>query len=102
MKISKMMAFLLLGLCMTEWMMAQPAWAVSHKKATLAQKKQLRKVNPRAQLGTSFRFDGTTLRGKYQSALGTTATVENDKYLDNLLGGRKSFRDRVHEDEKRN
>lgn len=61
-----------------------------------------RKKNTGAKLGTSFKFDGTTLRGRYQTSLGTTATVENDKYLDNLLGGRKSFQDRAQEDEQRN
>lgn len=56
----------------------------------------------KAQLGTSFRFDGTTLRGKYRTSLGTSATVENDKYLEDLLGGRRSFKDRIQEDQKRN
>ncbi len=60
------------------------------------------KRNSNVQLGTSFKFDGTTLRGKYQSALGTSATVENDKYLEDLLGGRKSFADRTQEDRERN
>ena len=54
------------------------------------------------QLGTSFRFDGTTLRGKYRTSLGTSAIVENDKYLEDLLGGRRSFKDRIQEDQKRN
>lgn len=55
-----------------------------------------------AKLGTSFKFDGSTLRGKYQSALGTSATVENDKYIDDLLGGRKHFSDRIQKDDQRN
>ena len=67
-----------------------------------AQTKPQKKVGPKAQLGTSFKLDGSTLRGKYQTALGTNATVENDKYLDDLLGGRKSFQDRIQEDAKRN
>ncbi len=56
----------------------------------------------KAQLGTSFKFDGTTLRGKYNTSLGTSATVEDDKYLDDLLGGRKSFEDRNQKDNQRN
>ena len=56
----------------------------------------------KAQLGTSFKFDGTTLRGKYNTSLGTSATVEDDKYLDDLLGGRKSFEDRNKKDNQRN
>jgi hypothetical protein len=61
-----------------------------------------KKGNSKAKLGTSFKFDGTTLRGKYQTSLGTNATVEDDKYLDDLLGGRKSFSDRIKKDDQRN
>jgi hypothetical protein len=61
-----------------------------------------KKGNSNSKLGTSFRFDGTTLRGKYQTSLGTNATVENDKYLDDLLGGRKNFSDRLLKDDQRN
>lgn len=56
----------------------------------------------KAQLGTSFKFDGTALRGKYQSSLNTKATVENDKLLDDLLGGRREFADRIQDDQQRN
>ena len=31
-----------------------------------------------------------------------TATVENDKYLDDLLAPRKSFNDRIEQDQQRN
>ncbi len=60
------------------------------------------KTNSQAQLGTSFKFDGSSLRGKYQSSLGANATVENDKYMDDLLGGRKKFDDRIRDEKKRN
>ena len=56
----------------------------------------------KAKLGTSFKFDGTALRGKYQSSLNTKATVENDKLLDDLLAGRKQFNDRIQDDQQRN
>ena len=56
----------------------------------------------KAKLGTSFKFDGTALRGKYQSSMNTTATVENDKLLDDLLRGRTQFEDRLQEDQTRN
>lgn len=46
------------------------------------------------QLGTSFRFDGSSLNGRAHSPFGTTAVVENDKYLEDLLGARKNFDDR--------
>lgn len=59
-------------------------------------------INPQAKLGTSFKFDGTNLRGKYQSSLGTTATVENDKFLNDLLKGRTQFEDRRQQERNRN
>ena len=55
----------------------------------------------RAKLGTSFRFDGSSLHGKFQNSPSTTATVENDKFLEDLLGARKHFEDRQKEDQER-
>ena len=63
-------------------------------------KKTADKLN--AKLGTSFKFDGSSLRGKFQSTMGTAVAVENDKYLDDLLSGRKHFEDRLQEDNNRN
>jgi hypothetical protein len=61
-----------------------------------------RKKGPSAKtqvtLGTSFRFDGSSLHGKYQTSPATTATVENDKFLEDILGARKNFDDRVAND----
>gem|GEM_PF-3337297 len=45
-------------------------------------------------LSTDVRFDGSAVHGKFQSAADGVATVEDDKYLDDLLGVRKSFADR--------
>lgn len=53
-------------------------------------------------LGTSFKFDGSALRGKYQTSLSTKAAVENDKLLEDLLGGRTQFEDRIQQDQERN
>lgn len=75
---------------------------ISVTAATQKRSAKYKKTEPKSQLGTSFKFDGTSLRGKYQTSLGTNATVEDDKYLDDLLGGRKSFNDRTQEDKKRN
>ena len=58
--------------------------------------------NDKSHLGTSFRFDGTSLHGKFQNSPSTTATVENDKFLDDLLGARKHFDDRLKKDSERN
>lgn len=67
-----------------------------------AAKKKAAAKNSDAKLGTSFKFDGSSLRGKYQSSMSTTATVENDKYMDDLLAGRKEFSDRQQRDQERN
>lgn len=55
-----------------------------------------------AHLGTSFRFDGSSLHGKYQTSPEATVSVENDKFLEDLLGARKNFDDRIKRDTERN
>ena len=45
-------------------------------------------------LGTSFSFDPASVRGKYKIASQGIATVEDEKLIDDLLGVRKSFKDR--------
>lgn len=94
--VSKLALFLL---CIT--MSLNPALATS-KQAAKGKVKKSEVTGSKAQLGTSFKFDGTALRGKYQSSLSTAATVENDKLLDDLLRGRTQFEDRQREDAKRN
>ena len=69
--------------------------------ATTPAKKNV-KMPAQAKLGTSFKFDGTALRGKYQSSLNTAATVENDKMLEDLLKGRTQFEDRKQDETVRN
>lgn len=61
-----------------------------------------KKASNHAQLGTSFRFNPNALHGKRQVSPNLTATVENDKYLDDLLGPRRSFKDRLEQDKQRN
>lgn len=77
---------------------------VKNKKTVAGQSKAQAQVKQKAKakLGTSFKFDATTLRGKHLSAFGTNATVENDKYLEELLAGRKDFNDRMQDDQNRN
>ncbi|WP_413574469.1 hypothetical protein ACLVWU_09600 [Bdellovibrio sp. HCB290] len=71
-------------------------------QTAFAANKAKKAEGPKAQLGTSFKFDGSALRGKYQSSLNTKATVENDKLLEDLLAGRKEFNDRIQDDQNRN
>lgn len=55
-----------------------------------------------SQLGTSFRFDGSSLHGKYQSSPSATVSVENDKFMEDLLGARTGFQDRIQRETERN
>lgn len=70
--------------------------------AATSTQKVTKKATGETKLGTSFRFDGSALRGKYQSSLSTKASVENDKLLEDLLGGRAQFTDRLQQDQERN
>lgn len=63
---------------------------------------QAKQKGSQPKLGTSFKFDGSALRGKYQSSMSTRATVENDKLLEDLLAGRKHFADKIQQDQERN
>lgn len=92
MKLKKSLALGLLIVC--------SVYAVGASAQTEGKKPQ--PSRGKARLGTSFRFDGTALHGKYQKTPGTTATVENDKFLEDLLGARKSFEDRDAKDRERN
>lgn len=74
---------------------------VAEANASKAQKKVPKNARG-AQLGTSHRFDGSSLHGRYQMSPSTTATVESDKYLEDLLGARKNFDDRIAKDVERN
>lgn len=55
-----------------------------------------------SQLGTSFRFDGSSLHGKYQTSPSATVSVENDKFMEDLLGARTGFQDRIERETERN
>ena len=70
--------------------------------AAEAPKKVKMKLPSQAKLGTSFKFDGSALRGRYQSSLNTAVTVENDKMLEDLLKGRTQFEDRKQDENARN
>lgn len=92
MKKQTLLALVLLGLLSSHVVFA------NGKKLAKAETK----AASRAQLGTSFRFNPNAFHGKRQVSPSLTATVENDKYLDDLLAPRKSFNDRIEQDNKRN
>ncbi len=83
---------------------ANPAFAKT-KKAKGAQKakvtKNVKKQTQDGQLGTSFSFDAASVRGKYQMAGQGIAAVEDEKVLDDLLGLRRSFKDREAQEKTR-
>jgi hypothetical protein len=71
-------------------------------KAKHVQKKKAHMSKEDSQLGTSFRFGADSLHGRYRNSTITTATVENDKYLDDLLGAPKNFDTRAQQDAQKN
>lgn len=77
------------------------ALSPAHAKGKKSQKapkakvtKNVKKNAPEGQLGTAFSFDAASVRGKYQMAGQGIAAVEDEKVLDDLLGLRRSFKDR--------
>lgn len=83
---------------------ANPAFAKT-KKNKGSQKtkvtKTVKKSTQDGQLGTSFSFDAASVRGKYQMAGQGIAAVEDEKVLDDLLGLRRSFKDREAQEQTR-
>lgn len=66
------------------------------------QPEEVQSTGTKAKLGKSFKFTGSSLRGKYQSSMSMKAAVENDKLMDDLLTGRTNFNDRIEQDQLRN
>lgn len=52
-------------------------------------------------LSTDMRFSGARVGGQYQVPGEATARVENEKPIEELLGLRTQFRDRIKQDEER-
>ena len=79
---------------------AAPVKSGSTKKAaapklTRAQQKMMEGF------GTSHKFTGSVVFGKLPSSGASTTTVENDKFLEDLIGTRKDFSDREKLDSER-
>ena len=58
-------------------------------------KKAAPQTNSRVNLGTDFKFDASSVYGRYQFADEALATVEDEKLMDTLLGVRMDFKDRL-------
>mgnify|MGYP003334617632 CR=1 FL=1 len=54
-----------------------------------------KKAAPRGELKTEIKFGDHDLRGEYQTPDEALANVENEKGLNQLLGVRKHFKDRL-------
>jgi hypothetical protein len=57
--------------------------------------------NAAAKLSTSMAFSGSRVGGQYQLPSESTAKIENEKPIEELLGLRTQFRDRMKLDEER-
>lgn len=51
--------------------------------------------NPRSKLSTDVRFGDHMVGGQYQVPMEALSVVENDKSIDDLIGVRKNFKDRI-------
>ena len=58
--------------------------------------------NAAAKLSTTMAFSGSRVGGQYQVPSEATAKIENEKPIEELLGLRTQFRDRMKQDEERN
>ncbi len=72
-----------------------------HKKHETVMTKKGTSTSKDGQLGTNFSFDSASVRGKYQMAGQGIAMVEDEKVLDDLLGLRRSFKDRESQENSR-
>ena len=73
---------------------AQPVFAAKASKKA-AVKKVAAKKNKDANMGTDFQFDNSMVNGRYQSADEALAVVEDEKNLNDLIGPRTQFKDRL-------
>ncbi len=65
-------------------------------KASSSMAKQLK-----GRLSTTMAFSGSRVKGQYQVPAEATARIENEKPLEELMGLRTQFRDRMSQDEER-
>jgi len=52
---------------------------------------------PKRRLGTNFNFEDMMVKGKYQYPDEAITSVEDEKALNDLLGVRKHFKDRLQQ-----
>lgn len=84
---------LVISLGLNAWAQAKTS-QIRNKSPKPAMTKKGTPSHKQSQLGTSFSFDTASVRGKYQTAGQGIAIVEDEKVLEDLLGLRRSFKDR--------
>lgn len=65
------------------------------KNSAKIRKPRTESVRADKKLGREFVFDGSTVNGRYHSAGEAVAKVEQEKKLNNLVGLRRDFKDRL-------
>lgn len=76
-----------------------PQLSRASEKVPLSKQSMSRETAKR--LSTSMTFSGSRVGGQYQVPGEGTARVENEKPIEELLGLRTQFRDRMKQDEER-
>ena len=102
-RIPLLLQILVITLGLNSWAQAKSmthAQAKKHKKPETTLTKKGTSSAKDGQLGTNFSFDSASVRGKYQMAGQGIAMVEDEKVLD-LLGLRRSFKDRESQENSR-
>jgi len=69
--------------------------SVSANQALAAKPKVTKAKSSSSRLGTKFDFGDLAVNGKFQSPEESVTAVEDEKMLDDLLGVRKNFKDRL-------
>lgn len=73
----------------------------SREEGKIALSKQSMSQETAKRLSTSMAFSGSRVGGQYQVPGEGTARIENEKPIEELLGLRTQFRDRIKQDEER-
>jgi hypothetical protein len=60
-----------------------------------AKAKSVTKNKPGSRLSTDVRFNDQMVGGQYQVPMEALSVVENEKSIDDLIGVRKNFKDRI-------
>ena len=82
---------------LTALVLSVSAAGATSKTGAPAKSKAAKKA-PKKNLTQEAVFNGATVNGKYQIAGGAVTAVENEKSLNDIIGGRKDFKDRLKQD----